>query len=372
MNAKTKIIAASLCAILVSSGAFYLTSKVSNTKTSNQNLTASQTLPISNADTKSTESFPQLNQNKILATRVAAEYKFTNLSMNAYIQHPCSLKQNYFATSSSIKTLNLRDCVITEGQSKNGFSKIRSGNQEGYVETSNLTYNQDSIFELVSPFVMYSKLEASLYSRYTNSSNEQTVTASFPLNEEVVIIADNRRNWYEVKYKNQYGYIPKDNLMKTKISLDYSELINGSSTYYVNSNAQKYNLQTDNDIDTFTAIVMAEGGNGGYEGCLATASAILNRCDAGTYFGGHDVLYMMGQNNLGIFWSEAYHYGRHLQYKDHKYSKICQQATMDAINGKRNHHFRDFSTPDRYWAVDAKQWPVHWECGGNMFCDGTK
>jgi hypothetical protein len=320
----------------------------------------------------------------IIAQHNADDNQFTHQSIPAFIRYPTELKQQSFDSSKTLQNLDIRTSVTVEGQNGNSFSKIKVKNKEGYIDSDALTYDAQSIFTPVSPYVMYTKHNAVMYSSYCT---DPVAVKIFQLNDEVIVQEDNFMNWIKVKSGNQIGYIPKDNLMKKKgqlPSISITQFLKpGQSIQLSNYTGQTYhsysasptfyNLNTDSDIDTFIAVVMAEGG-GSYDGALATASAILNRCDTGRYFGGHDVLYMMGRNSAGIYWSASYHFGQYEKYTNGRYSAACKQAVLDALYGVRSHHFCDFATSGSSLAQSWKaQHPNSetWDFQGNMYCDGT-
>lgn len=97
---------------------------------------------------------------------------------------------------------------------------------------------------------------------------------------------------------------------------------------------------SDNDFDLLCAIVSAESDKS-YDGSLAVASTILNRCehlDYVTSYGANPVAQATAYNQFLGYRNQEYK-----QYINGQYSQEVMQAVKDALAGVRNHKICNFS-----------------------------
>lgn len=129
---------------------------------------------------------------------------------------------------------------------------------------------------------------------------------------------------------------------------------------------QSYYSLTDEELKTFTAVVIGEGGTN-KDSVFWTASAMFNRIDI-KYYGDTDAMKILTKG-----WSEVYNNGSYKKHFSNKNFNDVLNIVKEVVNGKRAHKYTDF-------ACDAPGYPLasNWIKNhpgekyewfkGNMYC----
>lgn len=233
-------------------------------------------------------------------------------------------------------------------ESLEGWTKISSGNVEGYVSNEYLLFGEEAYNQAQEAAVLTAtSLTAGLRIRQEASTDAKILkNVEQGAKLSVVEESDTTGEWIQVQYaEEKTGYVSAE-----FVSVEY-ELGEAMTMDEIEKKEQEEKREalkqqkeaikaSGNELYLLAALIQAEGGNQPYEGQVAIGAVVMNRVRSSAYPNNIvDVIYAPGQ--FGVVSN-----GTMAKYLSNPKSS-CLQAAQEALNGYTNvgnyTHFRNAS-----------------------------
>lgn len=246
-----------------------------------------------------------------------------------------------------------KDCGGTLLEQKDGWSKISSGDVEGWVMDDYL-YIGDEAVAMAEEVGMLTAVSTTQSLRVRKAPSEDAgIYGLLACDQKVEFISD-EGEWIAVDYNGKTGYISAD-YVEVAFDMDVAESMEAimnrerqAAEEEAKRNAQKEAVMTTaSEADILAALIQCEAGGESYEGQLAVGSVVMNRVRCGGYPNSiSEVVYASGQ------FSPATSGKMNNLILNGNIKESCRVAAQEAINGNCNVgdalHFRRSGSKDGY------------------------
>lgn len=248
--------------------------------------------------------------------------------------------------SADSKRLGLlyKDCGGTIIERKDGWTKIRSGNLEGWAYDDYLLFGDDAK-ELASEV---GKLIATVNSNalrvHASADAASDTLGCIAKGELVDVIDDSDENWVCIEYDGEEGYVSrayvtldfKIDAGATNEEIKAREKAEAEEKRHVNYG--EYTTDADT-LKLLAALIQCEAGGEPYEGQVAVGAVVMNRVRSSAYPNTiHAVIYASGQ------FTPAMSGKVNRVYESGNIYESCIKAAQEALDGVSNvgdlTHFR--------------------------------
>lgn len=246
-----------------------------------------------------------------------------------------------------------KDCGGTLLEQKDGWSKIKSGDVEGWVRDEYL-YVGEAAEEAAEEVGLLAAVSTTQSLRVRKAPSEDAgVYGLLACNEAVEAISD-EGEWIAVDYNGNTGYVAAEYVTveyEMDVAESMEEILNRerqAAEEKAKRNAQKEAvLTTASEVDILAALIQCEAGGEGYEGQVAVGSVVMNRVRCGGYPNSiTEVIYASGQ------FSPATSGKMNSLILNGNIKESCRMAAQEVINGTCNIgdalHFRRSGSREGY------------------------
>lgn len=246
-----------------------------------------------------------------------------------------------------------KDCGGTLLEQKDGWSKISSGDVEGWVMDEYL-YIGEKAEDKAEEDGMLSAVSTTQSLRVRKAPSDDAGVYGLLACDQTVEFVSDEGEWIAVNYDGKTGYVSAD-YVDVEYDIAVAESMEAiaarerqAAEEKAKRNAQKEAVMTTaSEADILAALIQCEAGGESYEGQLAVGSVVMNRVRCGGYPDSiSEVVYASGQftpansgkmNNLIL---------------NGNIKESCRMAAQEAINGNCNVgdalHFRRSGSRDGY------------------------
>lgn len=237
-----------------------------------------------------------------------------------------------------------KDCGGKILERKEDWTKIRSGELEGWVSNDYLLFG-DEAWALADEVGTTTATVLTQALRVRKEPSEEAgVYGLLEINTEYTVVEE-LEEWVKIKYKDKEGYIFKEYVIieffvdegETIEEIKERERLIALEKAKLNTNLGAVSA-TEEDIYLLGAIIQCEAGNQSYEGKLAVGAVVCNRVRSGRFPGTiSEVIYSPGQFS-------PVSNGRLASRLASGVNESCMQAAREAVAGATNvgtaHYFR--------------------------------
>ncbi|MBR6325223.1 MAG: cell wall hydrolase [Lachnospiraceae bacterium] len=237
-----------------------------------------------------------------------------------------------------------KDCGGTIIDSVDGWTKIRSGNLEGWCNNDYLLFGDEAEQMAAEVGMTLAVVNTETLRVRKGPGTEEGIMGLVPNGEVLEVVDDSNEEWVCVDYEGADGYISAE-FVTTSFHVDAGETLEeikerekaeAEAKRHVNYDA----IQTDEDTTRLLgALIQCEAGGESYEGQVAVGAVVMNRVRSSAYPDSiYGVIFASGQFTPAMNGKVAQ------VYNSGKIYKSCLQAAQEAINGTSNvgsaTHFR--------------------------------
>ncbi len=240
--------------------------------------------------------------------------------------------------------LMYKDCGGTIIEETEGWTKVRSGNVEGWCNNDYLLFGDDAAALAHSVGITYATVNTETLRVRAEMSEEAETICLAPRGEIYEVVGDTDGDWVCVDYEGADGYVLAeyvDITFKIDAGETNEEIKIREAAELEAKRHQNYGAYT-TDADTtllLAALIQCEAGSEPYEGQVAVGACVMNRVRHPAYPNSiHGVIYASGQFTPAMCGrlNEVYNSGRIKQ--------SCIDAANEALAGTSNiadyTHFR--------------------------------
>ncbi|MBO4883333.1 MAG: cell wall hydrolase [Lachnospiraceae bacterium] len=240
--------------------------------------------------------------------------------------------------------LMYKDCGGTIIEQTEGWTKVRSGNVEGWCNNDYLLFGDDAAALAHNVGITYATVNTETLRVRADMSEEAETICLAPRGEIYEVVGDTEGDWVCVDYEGSDGYVLAefvDITFKIDAGETNEEIKEREAAELEAKRHQNYGAFT-TDADTtllLAALIQCEAGSEPYEGQVAVGACVMNRVRHPAYPNSiHGVIYASGQFTPAMCGrlNEVYNSGRIKQ--------SCIDAANEAISGTSNiadfTHFR--------------------------------
>ena len=239
-----------------------------------------------------------------------------------------------------------KDCGGTIIERKDGWTRIQTGNLEGWVKDEFLYFGEEARAIAMAVGRTIATVNTETLRVRKEPDGEAEVYGLLPKGEVVDVVGDKEEEWICIDYEGRDAYVSAE-----FVDLDF-QIDTGETMEEINARAKKvqeeqakrnvnYGEYT-TDADTtllLAALIYCEAGGESYEGQVAVGAVVMNRVRSSAYPDTiHDVIYASGQ------FTPAMNGKVDARYASGKISYSCKQAAEEALAGVSNvgdcTHFR--------------------------------
>ena len=237
-----------------------------------------------------------------------------------------------------------RDCGGTILERKNGWTKIKSGNLEGWANDKYLLFGLEARELANDVGRIVATVDSDALRVREKPGTDTKVLGVLPSGELVDVLDNELDGWVMIDYDGKDGYVSAD-YVTVDFQIDYGETIEEIKAREAAEREAKrhvnYGAYT-TDADTtllLAALIQCEAGGEEYEGQLAVGAVVMNRVRSEAYPDSiHGVIYASGQ------FTPAQSGKVNRVYESGKIKESCVKAAEEALNGVSNvggaTHFR--------------------------------
>ncbi|MBR1478321.1 MAG: cell wall hydrolase [Lachnospiraceae bacterium] len=275
--------------------------------------------------------------------KAATEPKKTSNLVMANVKSALNVRKEPNEDSDKVGKL-YKDCGGTIVERKDGWTKLKSGNLEGWASDEYLLFDEDAV-ELANDV---GRLVATVNADTLRVRKEADPSAGIwgllPRGEIVDVVDNSNEEWALIDYEGEDGYINAQYLVfdfridagETLEEIKAREAAEREAKRHVNYGA--YTANADQTL-LLAALIQCEAGNQPYEGQVAVGAVVMNRVRSGAYPDSiHGVIYASGQ------FTPALNGKVNSVYESGKIKQSCIEAAKEALSGVSNvgaaTHFR--------------------------------
>ncbi len=201
------------------------------------------------------------------------------------------------SSSDCVGVLTPGTLVTVEGE-ENGWTKISSGNIEGYVSSDLLVTGAKAEAEYLESNTIYGTVNGAGTPVYSNENTESTVLMTLDDKAGVTLIsADN--GWFKVQVNGQTGYIAAASVSINADTHDAVTLEEFEEETGITPDTTANTVDTcysQDEINLLAALIHCEAGGESYTGKVAVGAVVLNRVNSAAFPNTiSEVIYQSGQ-----------------------------------------------------------------------------
>ena len=230
-----------------------------------------------------------------------------------------------------------KDCGGTLLEQESGWSKISSGDVEGWVKDDYL-YFGDEAEQNAKEVGMLTAVTNTETLRVRKDADENAGIYGLLAFRESVEAIDVQDDWVVIDFEGNTGYVSKD-FVDVNFNIDEAESMAAikereqkAAEEKAKRNQQKAAVAaTASEEDILAALIQCEAGGESFEGQVAVGAVVMNRVRSGGYPGSiSDVIYASGQ------FSPASSGKMDNLIMNGSIKESCRQAARETINGTSN------------------------------------
>lgn len=226
-----------------------------------------------------------------------------------------------------------KDCGGTILERKDGWTRIQSGNVNGWVSDEYLLFGEEAkaMAEDVGNWIV--TLDSEAVRVRTEPSMEAETVGLLAKDDTVEFIDVVNHDWISVEYDDEIAYVNTE-YINVKFHIDTGETIEvirarereeAERKRKANRGAVDANAD---ELRLLGALIYCEAGNQPYEGMLGVGAVVMNRVKSPAYPNAiHAVIYASGQFTPAMT-------GKVKRAYDGTVPELCIQAAQAAINGE--------------------------------------
>ncbi len=239
-------------------------------------------------------------------------------------------------TESAVAGKLYKDCGGTILERCEGWTKIRSGELEGWVSNEYLLFGDDAWALADEVGTTTATVLTQALRVRKEPSEEAGVYGLLEINTEYTVVEE-LEEWVKIKYNSKEGYIFKEYVIleffvdegETIEEIKERERLIALEKAKLNTNLGAVSA-TEEDIYLLGAIIQCEAGNQSYEGKLAVGAVVCNRVRNSRFPGTiSEVIYSPGQFT-------PVSNGRLASRLEAGVDESCLQAAREAVSGATN------------------------------------
>lgn len=269
----------------------------------------------------------------------------------ANVEKSVNVRESASAESEIVGKL-YKDCggtVIARGEE---WSKIKSGDLEGWVNNDYLLFGDDAWALADEVGTTTATVLTQALRVRKEPSEEAGIYGLIEINTEYTVLEE-LEEWVKIKYKSKEGYISKEYVIleffveegETMEEIKERERLAALEKAKLNTNLGAV-AATEEEVYLLGAIIQCEAGNQSYEGKLAVGAVVCNRVRSSRFPNTvYDVIYSPGQFT-------PVSNGRLAARLEAGVNDSCMQAAREALSGQTNvgtaHYFRRKGNKDGY------------------------
>lgn len=253
-------------------------------------------------DSDKTATFENLSYTKVQEKEVEKEpeKKSSDLVM-ANVQNSVNVRKEADEDSEKIGVLYV-DCGGRILERKNGWTKLKSGNLEGWAHDEYLVFDEEAEEKAKDVGNLIVTINSGALRVRKEPADDAEVYGLLALDDEMEVIEE-LEDWVSIEYKGKTGYISKD-YVNVDFHIDAGESleeIRARENKEAEEKAKRMSnrgavaVGVDDDV-LLAALIQCEAGNQPYEGQLAVGAVVMNRVRSGGYPNTiNGVIYASGQ-----------------------------------------------------------------------------
>ena len=228
-----------------------------------------------------------------------------------------------------------RDCGGTVVEREDGWSKIKSGDVEGWCSDEYLIFGDEAVALAKDVASMTAVIKANACCVRTEASDDSELLGYTTANTEFELIYEvEDSDWVCIAYGDYDGFVHSE-YVTVEYNIDHGETIEvvnarkAAERALKNSAAYKKQVikNDHDDLRLLAALIWCEARGESYEGMVAVGAVVMNRVNSGAYPDTiFDVIFASGQ------FSPAQSGSLFRAYANNANS-ICYQAAQEAMNG---------------------------------------
>ena len=257
-----------------------------------------------------------------------------------------TVRQEPNADSKAIGRMFKGDGGMIIEQTEDGWTKVKSGNVEGYVSNEYLHFGQDAYeASQEAATLTATSLTGGLRIR-SEASTEAKILKNVEEGAKLTVI-EQQDEWVQVQYaEDKTGFVSAE-FVDVNYELGEAMTMEEIEKKEAEEKREKLKQQltamqaNGDEVTLLAALIQAEAGNQPYEGQLAVGAVVMNRVKSGGYSSILAAIYAPGQ--FGVVSNGSI--GRYLSNP----KASCRQAAQEAINGYTTvgsfTHFKNAASP---------------------------
>ena len=240
--------------------------------------------------------------------------------------------------------LMYKDCGGHIVEQVEGWTKVRSGNVEGWCNNDYLLFGEEAAALAHSVGITYATVNTDTVRIRSAEDENSDIACLAPKGEIYEVVGDTDGEWINVDYEGNDGFVLaeyvditfKIDQGETNEEIKARELAELEAKRHVNYGA--YTTDADTPL-LLAALIQCEAGGEPYEGQVAVGAVVMNRVRSGAYPDSiHGVIYASGQ------FTPALNGKVNRVYESGNIKQSCIDAAQEALNGVSNigdfTHFR--------------------------------
>lgn len=237
------------------------------------------------------------------------------------------------------------DCGGEILERSNGWTKLRSGNVEGWAKDEYLVFDEEAqeLAKDVGNLIVINNVDAL---RIRKEPDETAGIYGVLAKEDELVVLEELDGWISIRYGKDTGYVSQE-YVTVDFHIDAGETVEEVKAREKKEAEEKAKLVQNrgavavdaSDDVLLGALIWCEAGNQSYEGQLAVGAVVMNRVRSGAYPGTiNGVIYASGQFTPAMTGKLA------RKLAGGGIPASCMQAAQEAIAGSSNvggaTHFR--------------------------------
>ena len=264
----------------------------------------------------------------------------------ANVEDYVTVRQEPNADSKAIGRMFKGDGGMIIEQTEDGWTKVKSGNVEGYVSNEYLHFGQDAYeASQEAATLTATSLTGGLRIR-SEASTEAKILKNVEEGAKLTVI-EQQDEWVQVQYaEDKTGFVSAE-FVDVNYELGEAMTMEEIEKKEAEEKREKLKQQltamqaNGDEVTLLAALIQAEAGNQPYEGQVAVGAVVMNRVRSGRYSSILAAIYAPGQ--FGVVSNGSI--GRYLSSP----KASCRQAAQEAINGYTTvgsfTHFKNAASP---------------------------
>lgn len=229
-----------------------------------------------------------------------------------------------------------KDCGGVILEQKDGWTKLRSGNLEGWASDEYLLFGEEAKELADDVGRMIATIDTETLRVRAGAGEDTEVRGLLPKGEIVDVLDDGTGEWVCIDYEGTDAFVSAD-YITVDFQIDAGETLEEIKLRQAAEREAKRHVNYGaftTDADTtllLAALIQCEAGGESYEGQLAVGAVVMNRVRSSAYPNSiHGVIYASGQ------FTPATNGKVNARYESGKIKESCVKAAEEAIAGVSN------------------------------------